>query len=67
MKKQRRRWYTFKYHLTVEELCYPNQAKRRHDHLHKLTAQALADVIDDNITLIDCETKQFRGSVRPRR
>jgi len=66
-KKPRRRWFTFKFQLTVEQLCYPNQAQKMHDKLQRDTAQALADYLDETLTMSDCKTGKFKGSVRPRR
>ena len=67
MKKQRRRWVEFKFHITIEQLCKPNEVKRAHDKLHRETAQALADYLGTPLTLTDCKTGRFKGSVRPRR
>jgi len=65
MKKPRRRRFTFNYHCEI--LCYPNQVKKMHDEIHKVTGQAIADYIGEPIDLTDCKTGRIRGSVRPRR
>ena len=64
MKKRRRR-YTFTYHFSG--LCHPHEVKRMHDKIHKVTAQAIADLLGESIELDDCKTGKVKGSVRPRR
>ena len=65
MKKQRRHWVTFTFHLDL--FCKPNQENRIHDKLHILLAQTVANHTGEFITLRDCKTGQFKGSVSPRR
>ncbi len=65
MRKPRRRRVTFNYHLDI--LCYPDEAKKLHDQIHKVTAQAIADFTGETIDLTDCKTGKIRGSVKPRR
>ena len=65
MKKPRRRRFTFTYHFNG--LCYPNEMKKLHDKIHKVAAQAIADLLGEEIDLSDCKTGKFKGSVRPRR